>query len=180
MADALSSIGAKAAQRGDYDEAERDFRRALSIRFDAAGKDALNARPLTGLGESYSALARLELARGRLYRLGRMSCERAGRRSGASVRRTPRMFALAEFRAACSSPLPESGKRRPRERPLPSSALALQRPPTLRRRPGRSMRRFPSPWRQSWRPPRPAMPSAAGLRSRRFRNAEEFSQRASS
>jgi tetratricopeptide (TPR) repeat protein len=68
LADAAGALGANASAQKEYDEAERNLRRALAIRTEAAGKDALNARPLTGIGLSHSALARLELERGGLDR----------------------------------------------------------------------------------------------------------------
>jgi tetratricopeptide (TPR) repeat protein len=68
LADALAALGANASRRGVYDEAEPILRKACAIRSEVARKDVLNARPLTGLGESHSALARLDLARGRFGR----------------------------------------------------------------------------------------------------------------
>jgi tRNA A-37 threonylcarbamoyl transferase component Bud32 len=68
LADALHSLGANTAAQRKDDQAEKHLRRALAIRTEIAGKDAVNARPLTGLGRSYLEVARLELDRGRLER----------------------------------------------------------------------------------------------------------------
>ena len=68
LADALHCLGANAAAQREGDQAEKHLREALTIRAEIAGKDAFNARPLTGLAKSYLELARLELARGRLER----------------------------------------------------------------------------------------------------------------
>ena len=64
MADSLSALGANAVRRKD-DRAEANYRRALEIRTEVAGRDTIDARPQTGLAQSHLALAHLELRRGR-------------------------------------------------------------------------------------------------------------------